>query len=123
MKTRYRLMRRGSRGDTFYCLDSKTRKRASLSTAEEEAAQKIIEAKNQAERQPVLNLLIAKAYLPGCDSSLKKRTWLDAIDTLTSLKQGANQGRWRRVAKDKAIALLLPRVIIETPCELLLQVL
>jgi len=39
------------------------------------------------------------------------------------MKQGANQERWRRVAKDKAIALLFPRVIIETPGELLLKVL
>jgi hypothetical protein len=39
------------------------------------------------------------------------------------MKQGANKERWQRVAKDKAIALLFPRVIIETPGELLLKVL
>lgn len=32
MKTRYRLIRRGTRGGTFYCVDSLTGKRASLST-------------------------------------------------------------------------------------------
>ena len=30
MKTRYRLTRRGIRGDTFYCVDTMTGKRASL---------------------------------------------------------------------------------------------
>ena len=98
MKTRYRIIRRGSRGKMFYCVDSKTNKRTSLSTSDEEAARQVVEAKNQAERQPVLNLQIAKAYLAGSDSGLKKRTWGEAIETLTSMKQGANQERWRRVA-------------------------
>jgi hypothetical protein len=99
MKTRYRLTRRGSRGDTLYCVDSKTSARTSLHTADEDAARQIVEAKNQAERQPILNLQIAKAYLAGTDNGLTKRTWRDAIETLTSMKQGANQERWRRVAR------------------------
>lgn len=123
MRTRYRLSRRGSRGDTFYCVDSKTAKRTSLHTADEDAAQQIIEAKNQAERQPLLNLQIARAYLAGTDSAIKTRTWHDALESLTGTKQGENQERWRRVAKDKALAELLTRVIIETPGELLLKVL
>jgi hypothetical protein len=123
MKTRYRLTRRGSRGDTFYCVDTKLRKRTSLHTSNPEAAQQIVQAKNQAERQPVLNLQIAKAYLAGTDNGITTRTWRDAIETLTKTKQGANQERWRRVAKDKALALPLPRIIIETPGELLLKVL
>ena len=44
------------------------------------------------------------------------------MESLTSTKQGANQERWRRVAKDKAYTPLLPRVITETPGELLLKV-
>ena len=123
MKTRYRLTRRGSRGDTLYCVDSTTGKRTSLHTANEDAARQIIEAKNQAERQPVLNLQIAKAYLAGTDNGLTARTWKDAIDTLTNMKQGANRERWGRVAKDKALALIFPKVVIETPGELLLKVL
>jgi integrase len=122
MKTRYRLTRRGSRGDTFYCVDTKTRMRTSLHTADADAAQQIVQAKNQAERQPILNLQIAKAYLAGTDNGITKRTWRDAIETLTATKQGANQERWRRVAKDKALGLLLPKVIMETPGELLLKV-
>ena len=62
MKTRYRLTRRGIRGDRFYCVDTTTGKRTSLRTTNEEEARQIVEAKNQSERQPVLNLQIAKAY-------------------------------------------------------------
>jgi len=49
------LIRRGVRGGAFYCVDNKTGKR----TGSEDEARQIVEAKNQAERQPVLNLQIA----------------------------------------------------------------
>src|SRR5712671_5812964 len=70
MKTRYRLIRRGNRGGAFYCVDANTGKRTSLQTSNEDEAQQIVQAKNQAERQPVLNLQIAKAYLAGTDSGI-----------------------------------------------------
>src|SRR5436190_181502 len=57
MKTRYRLIRRGVRGGAFYCVDNKSGKRTSLRTGSEDEARQIVEAKNQAERQPVLNLI------------------------------------------------------------------
>jgi integrase len=123
MKTRYRLTRRGIRGDRFYCVDTTTGKRTSLRTANEEEARQIIEAKNQSQRQPVLNLQIAKAYLAGTDNGIATRTWQNAIEALTNTKQGANQERWRIAARDKAFAPLMPRIIIETPAELLLKVL
>src|ERR1035437_8199391 len=122
MKTRYRLTRRGIRGDRFYCVDTTTGKRTSLRTTDDDEARQIIEAKNQSERQPVLNLQIAKAYLAGTDNGIATRTWQQALASLTSTKQGANQERWRTVAKDKALTPLLPRIIIETPAELLLRV-
>lgn len=74
MKTRYRQTRRGIRGNKFYCLDKVTGKRTSLHTSDEEEARQIVEARNQAERQPVLNLQIAKAYLSGTDNGIASRT-------------------------------------------------
>src|SRR5712671_6539632 len=70
MKTRYRLIRRGVRGGGFYCVDSMTGKRTSLRTGSKDEARQIVEAKNQAERQPVLDLQIAKAYLAGTDNGI-----------------------------------------------------
>ena len=84
MKARYRLTRGGGRGDTLYCVDSKTGKRVSLQTADEAAGWQIIEAKNQAERQPMLNLQIAKAFLAGSDNAMSIRTWRHAIESLTT---------------------------------------
>ena len=43
MKTRYRLIRRGIRRGTYYCVDTLTGKRTSLRTGDEEAAQQLLE--------------------------------------------------------------------------------
>jgi integrase len=123
MNTRYRLIFRGIRGGMYYCVDKTTGKRASLNTTNPDEARQIIDAKNQAERQPVLNLQIAKAYLAGTDNGINTRTWQQVIEALTNSKQGANKERWQRVVKDPAMAPLLPRVIIETQSDLLLRVL
>lgn len=123
MKTRYRLIRRGTRSDRFYCVDKTTGKRASLHTTSEDEARQLVEARNNSERQPALNLQIAKAYLAGSDKGITTRTWQQAIEALTNTKQGENQKRWNTAAKDKAFIPLLPRIIIETPGESLLNVL
>src|SRR6185437_8110255 len=123
MTTRYRLTTRGCRGGTFYCVDKTTGKRTSLKTSDADEAQQIVDAKNQAERQPVLNLQIAKAYLAGSDNGMTTRTWQNAIEALMNTKHGANLHRWKTAAKDKALAALLPQVIIETKGEMILKVL
>ena len=123
MKTRYRLIRRGIRGGAFYCVDTRTGKRTSLRKANEDSAKQIVAAKNQAERQPLLNLQIAKAYLAGTDNGVTTRTWRNALEALTNSKHGANRERWLRVAKDRALLPLLTKVIIETQGELLLKAL
>ena len=61
MKTRYRLIRRGVRNGAYYCVDTETGKRASLQTADKDETRQIIAAKNQAQRQPFINLQIARA--------------------------------------------------------------
>ncbi len=122
MKTRYRLIRRGLRGRGFYCVDTNTGKRTSLGTSNEDDARQIVEAKNQAERQPMLNLQIAKAYLAGTDSGITTRTWQHVFDILIAGKQGANQRRWETAAKDRAFDGIRHQVVIETRGEKLLKV-
>ena len=87
-------------------MDTKTSKRTSLHTQDEDAAQQIVDAKNQAERQPTLNLQIARAYLAGSDNAIATRTWQNAVDALIATKQGPTRERWRRAANDKAFAPL-----------------
>src|SRR5438094_5571288 len=123
MKTRYRLVSRKSRGGTFYCVDKSTGKRTSLNTSDEDEAEQIVAAKNQALRQPALNLQIARAYLSGTDSGINTRTWQNALETLVASKKGANQERWKRAIHDQAIDLIREISIIETKGELLFKVL
>jgi hypothetical protein len=69
----------------FYCMDKTTGKRTSLQTTNRDEAQQVMDAKNQAERQPMLNLHIAKAYLAGTDNGMTTRSHhSNALPTLQS---------------------------------------
>ena len=59
-----------------------TGKRTSLQTTNPDETQQLIEAKNNTERQPVLNFQIAKAYLAGTDNGITTGTWRDAMEEL-----------------------------------------
>jgi len=122
MKKRYRLIRRGERGSKFYCVDSLTGKRVSLATAHQDDAEQIVLAKNQALRQPALNLQIAKAYLAGSDSGVATRNWQQAMDALVATKKAENQRRWKTAIKDNAFDPVRRRIIVETRAEELLAV-
>jgi hypothetical protein len=123
MKTRYRLIRRNIRGGIYYCVDTQTGKRTSLQTSNEAEAQQLIAIKNQAARQPAMNMQIAQVYLQHGDPTLAARTWQDVLDVMISTKTGSNLLRWRGAVKDKALNSLRPRKLIETTAEHFLAVL
>ena len=79
MKARYRLIRRNLRGSIYYCVDTLSGRRTSLGTTDEDAARQIVQAKNEALRQPAINLQIAKAYLAGTDCGITTRKWSHAM--------------------------------------------
>jgi len=107
----------------YYVVDKRTGKPSSLNTTSEDEARQIVEAKNTAERQPVLNLQIAKAYIAGTDSGIATRTWQHVLKVITESKTGSTQVRWRTAGKDKAFDAIRNRPVIETTGEELLQVL
>ena len=121
MKLRYRLFRR--RGRIFYCFDNQTQRYTSLQTTDREAARQIVEAKNRARLQPALSRQIGRVYLAQSDPKILTRTWQDALNALIETKRGSTKARWLRAAKDKAVSLILNRVIIETQAEEFLRVL
>jgi len=55
------------RGEMFYMQDSATGRQTSLRTKDETEAISLLEARNAAQRQPVLNLHLARAYLTASD--------------------------------------------------------
>ena len=72
MKTKYTLFRRGG---VFYAQESATGKQTSLRTKDETEAKSLLNARNEAQRQPVLNLHLARAYLTASDPAFVERTW------------------------------------------------
>jgi integrase len=116
MKRRFTLYRR-KLGGMFYIQDTETGKQESLGTKERAEAVSILNARNEAVRQPHLNLQIAKAYLAGTDSGVAARTWQNALDALIDLRTGPTKDRWQRAAKEKAFDLIRDEVIIETTAE------
>src|SRR5215470_9813052 len=119
MKQRFILYRRKV-GGMFYVEDTQTKKQESLCTKDRAEAKSLLNARNEAARQPQLNLQIAKAYLAGTDSGVATRTWQNALDTIIESKSGSTKDRWQRAAKEKALDFIRRRVIIETQAEELL---
>jgi hypothetical protein len=99
MKTRYRLIRRGTRGGMFYCVDTKTGKRASLQTANEDEARQLVESRNNADRQPAMNLQIAQVYLQHGDPALSARTWQNVMEQIIAVKSGETLLRWQAASQ------------------------
>lgn len=119
MKNRFRLYRR-KMGGMFYVEDSQTRKQESTGTRNRAEATTLLNARNEASRQPQLNLQIAKAYLAGTDSGISTRTWQDAFNAVIEYKQGTTKERWQRGAKQQAFDLIRRLVVVETQAEQLL---
>lgn len=119
MKGRFRIYRR-KKGGRFYVEDCETGKQQSLGTCDRPAAMAVLNARNEAFRQPHLNLQIAKAYLAGTDSGMTTRTWQNAFDAIIEIKHGSTQVRWRCAAKQKAFDLIRHRVILQSQPEHLL---
>ncbi len=85
MKPRFTLFRRGR---TFYCQDTIDGRQTSLRTTDEGEANILLHARNEAYRQPTLNLHIARAYLSATDPEVGKRTWQSVMDEMGKTKQG-----------------------------------
>jgi hypothetical protein len=85
MKSRFILF---IRAGVYYSEDTLTRKQHSLRTKDAAEARAILHSKNEAHRQPVLNLQIARTYLTATDPAVAKRTWQTAMDELTKTKIG-----------------------------------
>ncbi len=113
MKRRFIIYRR-KLGGVFYIEDTKTRKQESLGTKDRSEATTLLNARNEATRQPQLNLQIAKAYLAGTDSGVSTRTWQNAFDAIIEHKRKTTKARWERGATQKAFDLIRKLVIIET---------
>jgi integrase len=111
------------RGGVFYAEETATGKQTSLRTKDEAEAITHLNTKNEATRQPAMNLQIAQVYLQHADPTMAQRTWQNVMDAMIPLKSGPTQAQWQAAMKDKAFDLIRNRRLIETKSEHFLQVL
>jgi hypothetical protein len=111
MKLRFTLFRRGG---VFYCQDTSTKRQTSLRTRDAGEAQTLLNAKNEAHRQPILNLHIARTYISATDPEIAKRTWQAVMDEMAKTKAGPTLHRHENAMRDKAFDLIRNQPILET---------
>ncbi len=114
MKTKYTLFRRGG---VFYMQDSTTGKQTSLRTKDETEARSLLEARNAAQRQPVLNLHLARAYLTASDPAFVERTWQTVMEQLQARGKDSSRERYASVFKSSCFDSLRRKKLLETTAD------
>jgi integrase len=122
MRQRYRLYFREKTG-RYYIHDDATGKQESLHTKDKATAQRLFHSRSEAEKQPAINLQIARAYLAATDSQIGTRTWQYVMDEMVKLKKGETQRRWLVATKDKALNVIRDLPVLQTRPEHFLRAL
>lgn len=111
MTPRYTLFRRGN---IFYAQDSESGQQTSLRTKEKSEALTLLHAKNEAFRQPMLNLQMARTYLSASDPEVSHRNWTAVMDEMGKTKTGVTLHRHITAMKDAAFDSIREKPILET---------
>jgi integrase len=114
MKIKYTLFRRGA---VYYCQDSTTGKQTSLRTKDETEARSLLNARNEAQRQPVLNLHLARAYLTASDPAFVERTWQSVMAQLQARGKDSSRERYASVFQSTAFDSLRNKKLLETTAD------
>jgi hypothetical protein len=114
MKPKLRLFRRKG---VYYSQDTATGKQKSLNTSDEATARKRVEATNEAHRNPILNLQLARAYLTASDPASVERTWQTVMEQLQSRGKASSRERYANVFKSSAFDGLRNKRLMETTAD------
>src|SRR5487761_2001098 len=114
MKTKYTLFRRSG---IYYSQDATTGQQKSLRTRDEAEASQLINARNEAQRQPVLNLHLARAYLTASDPAFVARTWQAVMDQLQARGKASSRERYANVFKSAGFDALRHKRLLETTAD------
>ena len=114
MKTKYTLFRRKG---MFYSQNSATGQQKSLHTRDEAEALQLINARNEAHRQPTLNLHLARAYLTASDPAFVERTWQTVMEQMQSRGKDSSRERYVTVFKSPSFDALRSKKLLETTAD------
>jgi len=121
MTEKYRVFRRAS--GVWYIQDRETGEQHSLRTRKESEALRLLHARNEAHRQPGINIQMARAYLSAIDPAAANRTWQFVMDEVVKTVKGPTKDRWLTAIKDEAYAPLKKLPLAETRAEHFLKAL
>lgn len=121
MPTKYRLYRR--RNGVFYWQDNESSSQGSLRTTDKSDAQRLVDAKNEAHRQPFLNLSLARTYLAAHDPQMATRTWREVMNEMATHGIPTTQERCSRAFGSKAYSPIRNKPLLQTTAQDLLDVL
>jgi integrase len=114
MKVRFRTVKRSDRDGGFYCKDTETGSRTSLETKDRKAAERLVQHKNEALKNPHINRKIGMAYMAAADPKLVTRIWDEVMADIILDKQGPTLHRWNTALKDPAFKHIRQKVVITT---------
>src|ERR1051326_5410449 len=114
MRPRYRMFLRGT---VYWVQDNENGKQETLRTKDRDEAERLLNVKNEAHRQPWVNLQIARQYLNAADPAFPTRTWQFVMDEIVKLKDGETRRRWLVAIKDKALDGIRTLPVLETRAE------
>ena len=80
-----------SNGGNFYLQANLTGKQEILRTNDRTTAESLLPARNEAVRQPDINIQLARAYLAAGDPLNLGRTWQMVMEALVKTKSGGTQ--------------------------------
>jgi integrase len=123
MKAKFRLVKIGRRGGTYYIVDRDTGERQSLNTKSKTEAAELLTARIEAHRDPAFNLHKARLYMAASDPQVVTRTWGFVMEDIIKDKTGPTLRRYRTALKDAAYELIKAKPLLTTLPEDLLKVL
>ncbi len=115
MQNRYRLYRRSNRSNgTYYAQDNSTGARESLRTKDKTKAEKLLQAKNETNEQPIFSRELAKVYMHAQDPHFGERTWSDVARLIDSAYEGSTKERFQKFLRSKPVKRLLNMKLVAT---------
>ena len=112
MTQRYRKFRRA--WGTWYAFDNATGNSVTLKTRVRAEAEQKVNAMNETERQPGINLGLARVYLNATDPKLVTRTWQEVMENIVTKKTGVTRHRWETAIKDRNFDCIRKLPVAET---------
>lgn len=121
MHVKYRLYRR--RNGKYYWQDNESAKQGTLRTSDRREAETLLNAMNEAQRQPILNLSLARTYLAAHDPQMITRTWQHVMTEMATHGIPSTQERCARAFRSKAYDAIRSKPLVQTTADDLLKVL